>query len=1411
MTMKIVTATKVDLNLLVASNALLLGLQNPATLSVDVGTLLINGVPAGQSATVQPSDTVQVQLTSPNSYLTTEFSVLSVDSVATLIFALTTQSKTEVVPNPYYKDVLPLDITSNPDQSFYAQTFEGSTIQCFTSSGKTDIDATSLIVNQGPNNLDEIVVANYLDKSVSYVDPTSKIIRNKVALVGTPYGVAYTSDQVTGKTLTWVTLSDKDEVVCIDPASLTVINTHLVGHRPLGLAASAAGDLWTANYEGNTVTRIKSDGTILDIAVGNGPFEIALDSLGNAFVTNNLDGTVSRVNASTNSVDFTIPVGSNPWGIAIIGGFAYVANSYDGTISKIDVLTKAVVKTIACGNIPYSIAQFGTGFSVSCYGDVAIQNYENDLLVSIVRTNNYPFGLSIDTLGQLWSASYYPSTPSRVLTTDQTVNPFEFIACLNLSKDTPSISNSITISGLSDGVTVPAAIPAFHNALLLKNGVLIGTSTTVQNGDTLAIKVPALSTYGLDISIPLAIGDVTSSWHVTTAIQDQIVDQFSFNDVVGVSYGISLTSNAIQITGISPDAQVSISTSNGTIVKNGLDTGLAYALVGLDDTIAIKLMAPSTPCSTAYATVRSGPITDTWSVTTTKAAGIFVLPDYELSGPYGIPFTADNSTNELMLVDHSLEAVSGAFPLRDLGVVDSTQHEYLYTTDFKSDKVWVTNLLGQVVKEINLPAGAAPYSAILVEASAGKLLAVSMSGLNGVAFLDPASDYSIKQVLATRNTPMGMCLDADGSLWVVCNTEDIAQKIVISPQGFVVNSTFSTGKLPLEIVFYSGSVYITNSGVSTVTVIDGLGNKSQIQVGNNPWGLVVSGTDLYVSNSFDNTVSKINLTTDATSTISVGAIPYKMGIATSGDVWVSHLGDSSLYLLDKDTNVVTKHLVLDSVPCTINTDSTGNLWVGCLYSNMPSRAVELNSWSSDFGSVSGQLLSKSVESVTKTVSGLVRPIVASVENIPGNSILKNGVDCGYSTILSNGDSVSLKTNTSDQYDTVSTVSLTTCGSTSTFSTRTQVDSFPDVIVFNPIVDTAPYSSVQSNTGEITGLGANVSVTAEFSTGTITLNGTDTGVSSCIVKNGDTIELVIPEVHVPYGYTYVYPVLIGGTAMSWSVTSRPLSGSEIAIPVETRDFLLANWVGSTSNNKRVLKFSQNFAISLSKTKPVPLKQDIQPVKVMGKALSFDAGLGVRRSYTDTKSFALGVFELSKSKRSEIGVNHMPVKSKSLALAFDLKRNLVKQSSNPIRSEITASWDTFKALNTTSIGLEGRERFSSTSTKEFALASGGPLVSRVKSVTFSNTLSIAPKPKLSAFPTKASLLQRQIFWKTVDSPLNLGWYATEQDALQACLNEGYMSEECIAREAMPGAWIWQTPSCRTQLIPRRSAILGYIHGG
>ncbi|PEQ55453.1 hypothetical protein CN469_28295 [Bacillus cereus] len=75
-------------------------------------------------------------------------------------------------------------------------------------------------------------------------------------------------------------------------------------------------------------------------------------------MANQVDNNVSVIDTNSNTVVATVPVGNNPFGVAITpdGSFAYVTNFNIANVSVIDTSSNTVVTTVPVGISPFGVA-----------------------------------------------------------------------------------------------------------------------------------------------------------------------------------------------------------------------------------------------------------------------------------------------------------------------------------------------------------------------------------------------------------------------------------------------------------------------------------------------------------------------------------------------------------------------------------------------------------------------------------------------------------------------------------------------------------------------------------------------------------------------------------------------------------------------------------------------------------------------------------------------------------------------------------------------------------------------------------------------------------------------------------------------------------------------------------------------
>ncbi|MDQ5988302.1 MAG: Virginiamycin B lyase [Syntrophus sp. SKADARSKE-3] len=156
---------------------------------------------------------------------------------------------------------------------------------------------------------------------------------------------------------------------------------------------------------------------------------------------------------------------------------------------------------------------------------------------------------------------------------------------------------------------------------------------------------------------------------------------------------------------------------------------------------------------------------------------------------------------------------------------------------------------------------------------------------------------------------------------------------VIDTANNTVKTTVTVGTQPLGVAVHPQGkyVYVANYASNTVSIIDVVNNHTVINtipVGSNPYGIAVNaaGTYAYVANSGANTVSVIDLTQKVVSgaPIPVGGSPMGIAVNPSGAyVYVTNNQSNTLSVIDTTTNTVKTTINVGSSPLGVAVAPSG--------------------------------------------------------------------------------------------------------------------------------------------------------------------------------------------------------------------------------------------------------------------------------------------------------------------------------------------------------------------------------------------------------------------------------------------------------------------------------------------------------
>jgi ABC-type transport system substrate-binding protein/class 3 adenylate cyclase/streptogramin lyase len=247
--------------------------------------------------------------------------------------------------------------------------------------------------------------------------------------------------------------------------------------------------------------------------------------------------------------------------------------------------------------------------------------------------------------------------------------------------------------------------------------------------------------------------------------------------------------------------------------------------------------------------------------------------------------------------------------------------------------LWVANLDDESVTRVDVPSRRAvraiPISDAPLGLAATRTAVWVTDGTGSVSKIDPRYD----RVTSTRSLAAGYflygktvrpTLAAFGSIWIVDPDGFVSR---IDPDSARRTGSVGVGNAPSAIADGAGSVWVTNSADGTVTRIDPTTLvPTTFPVGHGPSAVAVNAAGAWIANAADNTLVRVDTGTNAVAgTTPVGDGPTAV-LATPTALWVANGRDGTVMRLDPSSGKVTKTIRLGGTPDALAA-AGGQVWV----------------------------------------------------------------------------------------------------------------------------------------------------------------------------------------------------------------------------------------------------------------------------------------------------------------------------------------------------------------------------------------------------------------------------------------------------------------------------------------------------
>jgi hypothetical protein len=587
--------------------------------------------------------------------------------------------------------------------------------------------------------------------------------------------------------------------------------------------------------------------------------------------------------------------------------------------------------------------------------------------------------------------------------TDSTPNAFSFAPVSGAALNTVVTSASATIGGIDTAAPVTISGGEYS----INNGAFTSAAGSINNGQTVRVRLTSASTTNTQRSATLTIGGVAASFVVTTQTTAGGPSPFSFVPVTGVSLNTLTTSTTTTIGGLSAAKPISI-TGGEYSINNGAFTSAA-GTISNGQGVRVRLTSSANYATTTTATVTIGEVSGSFAVTTYA----------EDTTPDAVSFTAVSNAALNTLVTSNPVTVWGVNAPTPISIVGG---EYNINSGAYTSAAG-TVLKGQVVRvrlqsaathatqktaTLALGGNSVPFNvttaAMDTTPNAFSYAAVSNAALN-------SSITSASVTIGGINAPAPVSISggqysiAGGAYTSAAGTISNGQSLRVRLTSAATHSTTTSATVTVGGV--SAAFSVTTAAVDTTPNAFSFAPNTTAM----PNAVVTSGAV---------TISGIN----AAAPISVAGGEYSI----AGGAYTSAPGSI--------TNGQTVRVRLTASPA-YSTQKTATLTIGGVNGQFAVTTVAADTTPSPFAfaPVTGAPPSTAVTSTTTTIGGLNAPTPISISG--GEYSINNGPFTSAAGTILNGQGVRVRLTSSASGSTTTSATVTIGGVSAAFEVTTR--------------------------------------------------------------------------------------------------------------------------------------------------------------------------------------------------------------------------------------------------------------------------------------------------------------------------------------------------------------------------------------
>lgn len=550
--------------------------ESGSSLTTTSGQLVINGKAAGQAADVFDGDTVQLVLSSPSVYGTSNVIYLYQDNKRVGYAVVSTKAEEFVVYDTRYDNLLSYD--SAIDWTITSK----RTLHKLNLSGE---ETGLLDLNNAPvqgDNFYAIAVADYHRNEVMVIDTSAFAITKRMTDGQGPTDVVHYYDSTGIRTLTIVAYRLSNEIAVYNdefnllakynennPTYLCIADSKLyVGH--LGTSVVSVFTI-NANLTLTTAPAITFAATVT-----------ALFNHSNALYA--CAGT--GVYDSTKQLKITLPLPARSVSVQKGSDNCYFTFGNSNKVFKADVLTGVGTSTTITGAIFLNTIEAKPDGTLFIFDTEGKKGYSGQLTnLSSIETDYAPYGVILSDA--LYLLDIYPTLPRKV-TQDRLIYSLETSTYNNLEDIVPGnlLETGDIVVTTNRPINVQAVTSVGTN--LLKNGVPQQTTFNAVTGDSLAMSLDVDFETPDPTVLGYLIGDTYTEIVASIKNVDLIPDNFYFLPKFNQPLSSVVLSDVLLIAGLDEPVEV---TAECILIVNGTEVTQPVTLNN-GDTLQLKSSTP---------------------------------------------------------------------------------------------------------------------------------------------------------------------------------------------------------------------------------------------------------------------------------------------------------------------------------------------------------------------------------------------------------------------------------------------------------------------------------------------------------------------------------------------------------------------------------------------------------------------------------------------------------------------------------------------------------------------------------------------------------------------------------------------------------------------------------------------------